>query len=101
LPERGRLQSRAAFADDDDFLEALHAVKQANKRDAIELVRHRTGVTLPANAMLVVQVKRIHEYKRQLLACLQIVAHYLAVKRDPSAGGGARASLSSPPPRAR
>ena len=36
--------------------------------------------------MFVVQVKRIHEYKRQLLACLQIVAHYLALKREPGRG---------------
>ena len=36
------------------------------------LVRRRTGVELPPDAMFVVQVKRIHEYKRQLLACLQV-----------------------------
>ena len=47
LPELGRLQSLAAFIDDDDLLDALHAVKQANKRDAAELVRRRTGVELP------------------------------------------------------
>ncbi len=88
LPELARLQTLAAFADDEDLLEALHAVKQANKRDAVELVRHRAGVEISANAMYVVQIKRFHEYKRQLLACLQIVAHYLALKRNPDAGGG-------------
>ena len=51
-------------------------------------MQHRTGVEISADAMFVVQVKRIHEYKRQLLACLQIVAHYLALKRDPGRGGG-------------
>ena len=40
---------------------------------------------LLTEAMFVVQVKRIYEYKRQLLACLQIVFHYLALKRDPEA----------------
>ena len=88
LPELARLQTLAAFADDEDLLDALHAVKQANKRDAAELVRHRAGVEISADAMYVVQVKRVHEYKRQLLACLQIVAHYLALKRNPDAGGG-------------
>jgi starch phosphorylase len=40
-----------------------------------------------------VQVKRIHEYKRQLLACLQIVAHYLDLKREPDAAAIPRAYL--------
>jgi starch phosphorylase len=43
--------------------------------------------------MVVVQIKRIHEYKRQLLACLQIIAHYLAVKHNPEAGAVPRAYL--------
>jgi len=41
--------------------------------------------------MYVVQIKRVHEYKRQLLACLQIIAQYLAIKRDPGAAGVPRA----------
>jgi starch phosphorylase len=82
-PELSRLEALRAFADDEDLLEALRAVKQANKRDVSLLVKQRTGVELPPEAMFVVQVKRIHEYKRQLLACLQIVAHYLALKRNP------------------
>src|SRR6476646_9609578 len=93
LPELSRLRALEAFTDDEDFLDGLHAVKQANKRDAVELVRHRTGVEISADAMFVVQVKRIHEYKRQLLACLQIVAHYLALKRDPDAAAVPRAYL--------
>jgi starch phosphorylase len=93
LPELGRLEELRAFADDEDFLDALYAVKQANKRDVTSLVKHRTGVELPADAMFVIQVKRIHEYKRQLLACLQIVAHYLALKRDPGVGAVPRVYL--------
>jgi starch phosphorylase len=93
LPELARLESLRAFADDEDFLDALVAVKQANKRDVTSVVKHRTGVELPADAMFVIQVKRIHEYKRQLLACLQIVAHYLALKRDPSVGAVPRVYL--------
>jgi starch phosphorylase len=83
LPELGRLQALTSFADDEDLLDALHAVKQANKREVAELVRRRVGIELPIDAMFVVQIKRIHEYKRQLLACLQIIAHYLALKREP------------------
>jgi starch phosphorylase len=82
LTELGRV---AALAEDGPFLEAFGAVKQANKRDLAVLVRRRTGVELPPDAMYVVQVKRFHEYKRQLLACLGVVAHYLRLKRNPGA----------------
>jgi starch phosphorylase len=84
LPELVRLQALTAYADDEDLLEGLATVKQANKRDVASLVRQRLGIDLPTNAMFVVQVKRIHEYKRQLLAALQIIHHYLALKRDPA-----------------
>jgi starch phosphorylase len=92
LPELARLEALRSH-EDEDLLEALHAVKQSNKRDIAALVRHRTGVELSADAMFVVHVKRIHEYKRQLLACLQIIAHYLALKRDPDAAMVPRAYL--------
>jgi starch phosphorylase len=85
-PDLGRLHLLADHADDDRFLDALWRVKQQNKSDVVALVEARAGVTLPSEAMFVVQVKRIHEYKRQLLACLQIIWHYLTLKRDP---GGA------------
>ncbi|HET6280244.1 MAG TPA: glycogen/starch/alpha-glucan phosphorylase [Polyangia bacterium] len=88
-----QLRKLTALADDVDFLDALGRVKQENKRALIPLVQHRTGVALPANAMFVVQVKRIHEYKRQLMACLQIIAHYMALKRDPLIDSTPRAYL--------
>jgi len=80
-----QLRQIARFADDRPFLEALHGVKQANKRDLAVLVGRRLGVELAPEAMFVAQIKRIHEYKRQLLACLQAVAHYLKLKREPDA----------------
>jgi len=80
-----QLRQIEKFADDRPFLEALHGVKQANKRDLAVLVGRRLGVELAPEAMFVAQIKRIHEYKRQLLACLQAIAHYLKLKRDPDA----------------
>jgi starch phosphorylase len=88
-----QLRQLTALADDVDFLDALWRVKQENKRSLIPLVQHRTGVTLPGSAMFVVQVKRIHEYKRQLMACLQIIAHYMTLKRDPLIDTAPRAYL--------
>jgi starch phosphorylase len=77
-----QLKQVERFSDDVPFLEALAAVKQDNKRDLAVLVQRRIGVELPTDAMFVVQIKRIHEYKRQLLACLQVIAHYLALKNN-------------------
>ncbi len=88
-----QLRDVARFEADRPFLEALHGVKQANKRDLAMLVRARTGVELPPDAMYLVQVKRIHEYKRQLLACLGVIAAYLEIKRDPGADLVPRAYL--------
>ena len=92
-PDLSRLHQLAPYAEDDKFLDALWRVKQQNKADVVALVEARTGVVLPSEAMFVVQVKRIHEYKRQLLACLQIIAHYLALKRDPEATHTPRAYI--------
>ena len=78
-----QLKQLTKLADDRPFLEALHAVKQANKRDLSVLVGRRLGIELPDDAMFVVQIKRIHEYKRQVMACLQAITHYLKLKRDP------------------
>ncbi len=52
---------------------------EAKKREVAELVRRRGGVQLPPEAMLVVHIKRIQEYKRQLLACLNIVTQYAEI----------------------
>jgi starch phosphorylase len=87
------LRSISAFADDDAFLDALLAIKQANKVDLATLVRQRIGVTLSPDAMFVAQIKRFHEYKRQLLAALELIATYAALKRDPGADFQPRAYI--------
>jgi starch phosphorylase len=80
-----KLRDIGAFAGDSDFQGDLLRVKRANKVDLAKLVRARTGVELPPDSMFVAQIKRFHEYKRQLLAALNIVAHYVALKRAPDA----------------
>ncbi|HEX2660508.1 MAG TPA: glycogen/starch/alpha-glucan phosphorylase [Polyangia bacterium] len=90
-----QLKQIERFADDRPFLEALHQVKQANKRDLAVLVGRKLSVELPPEAMFVAQIKRIHEYKRQLLACLQAIAHYLKLKREPDSDETPRVYLFS------
>jgi starch phosphorylase len=60
-------------------------VKQANKARLAEHIRASTGLVVDPTSLFDVQVKRIHEYKRQLLNVLQVVARYQAMLADPGA----------------
>jgi glycogen phosphorylase len=71
------------FANDDELLTQLWRVKHENKKDLVHIVKQRTDVELDPNSLFVVQVKRIHEYKRQLLAILQVISMYIDCKRHP------------------
>jgi starch phosphorylase len=73
------------FANDADFREAWRGVKHANKRHLTEVIRRRCGVSVDPDSMFDVQVKRIHEYKRQHLAALHIIALYHRLKSNPNA----------------
>jgi glycogen phosphorylase len=78
-----QLKQLRPLENDVPFLQALWDVKEANKRDLALIIARRTGVQVPTEAMFAAHIKRIHEYKRQVLACLQIVSHYLALKNNP------------------
>jgi glycogen phosphorylase len=67
------------------FLAEFDAAKRANKVALADWIKTECGVTVSPDALFDVQIKRIHEYKRQLLNILQTVAHYQRIKADPSA----------------
>jgi starch phosphorylase len=71
------------FVNDAALLESLWDVKRRNKLALTRLVKDRISVDLDADSMFVVQVKRIHEYKRQLLAILQVISLYIDIKTNP------------------
>jgi starch phosphorylase len=79
-----QLETLAPMADDASFRERYAAVKQANKHALARLVRAQTGQAIDAGAMFDVQIKRIHEYKRQLLNILETIAQYHAIRADPA-----------------
>ncbi len=72
-------------AEDAAFREQFAAAKMSNKKALAARISERTGVAVDPSAMFDVQIKRIHEYKRQLLNALHIVARYQAIQDDPDA----------------
>jgi starch phosphorylase len=76
----GRLADQAH---DSALQERLAAVKRANKVVLARIVRERLGLNIDPSALFDVQIKRIHEYKRQLLNILDAIARYRAILADP------------------
>ena len=68
------------------FRDEFMAVKRANKVRLAQLIARATGITVDPASLFDVQVKRIHEYKRQLLNLLHVVTRFQAILANPSAG---------------
>jgi len=71
-------------ADEPDFLAALGKIKRSNKGQLSNWVRKELGVSLDPSAIFDVQVKRLHEYKRQLMAVLYVIMKYNRLVNDAS-----------------
>ncbi|WJH40828.1 glycogen/starch/alpha-glucan phosphorylase [Aliirhizobium terrae] len=71
------------FADDASFQEKFAAVKRTNKVALANLVGSRMGIRLDPSALFDIQIKRIHEYKRQLLNIVEAVALYDQIRSHP------------------
>jgi starch phosphorylase len=71
-------------ADDAEFRARFAAVKAENKVQLAEVIQRRIGLEVSPHALYDVQVKRIHEYKRQLLNLLYVVARYNRIRANPS-----------------
>jgi starch phosphorylase len=85
-----QLRKLEGFADDPEFQQQWREVKLANKRRLAALIAERTGIKVAPESLFDVQVKRIHEYKRQHLAALHIITLYLRLRREPQADVPAR-----------
>ncbi|MBQ8171057.1 MAG: glycogen/starch/alpha-glucan phosphorylase [Oscillospiraceae bacterium] len=73
------------FANDKAVLEKLGKIKRANKERFAKYVESTTGTKLNVDSIFDVQVKRLHEYKRQQLNALNIIADYNYLKQNPDA----------------
>ncbi len=79
------LKELERYADDADFLAKLRHARSLNKARLAEHLYKCTGIRLPMQALFDVHIKRVHEYKRQLLNILEAIALYQAIRTNPDA----------------
>ena len=84
VKDLNKLKDLENFVNDSDFINKWRDIKLNNKRDLTQFIYHTNGVEVSSNSIFDVQVKRIHEYKRQLLNVLHIITLYNRLKRDPN-----------------
>ena len=77
------LRGLESSVDDPDFQKEWQRIKRENKQDLAVLIRERTGIAVDADSLFDIQVKRLHEYKRQHLNVLHIITLYNRLKHDP------------------
>jgi starch phosphorylase len=83
LDDPTRLKQLEAYAGDGAFQEQFRTVKHHNKVALARLIAERTNIRVDPAALFDVQIKRIHEYKRQLLNIVEAIALYHAIKDNP------------------
>ncbi|ACL60113.1 glycogen/starch/alpha-glucan phosphorylase [Methylobacterium nodulans] len=93
LDDPTALEGLARFAEDAAFQERYAAVRRERKEALARVVKDRTGIAIDPAALFDVQIKRIHEYKRQLLNILETVALYQAILAEPQRDWPARVKL--------
>jgi starch phosphorylase len=80
----GELKNLERFADDAEFRKAWRQVKYENKVKLASMIEQCTGVVVDPSTLFDIQVKRIHEYKRQHLNILHVLTLYNRIKRNPN-----------------
>ncbi len=78
-----QLQKLEPYAEDSEFRQMWRETKQQNKQDLADLMREQSGIELNSESLFDILVKRLHEYKRQLLKTLHIVWLYQRIQADP------------------
>lgn len=85
VTDLSRLSQLEGYLDDPVFRQTWRDIKLENKQRLAALIERETGVRVSSNALFDVQVKRIHEYKRQLLNALHVIHLYARIKRGDTA----------------
>jgi starch phosphorylase len=77
------LRAIEKYSEDPEFNRQWHLVKQQNKKDLAVLIKKCSGIVVDPETMFDIQVKRIHEYKRQHLNILHVITLYRRIKQNP------------------
>jgi len=88
-----RLSDLAPHASDAGFRDAFAAAKRANKVDLADWMTEEHGISVDPDAMFDIQIKRIHEYKRQHLNILEAIALWQEIRANPNAGWTPRVKI--------
>jgi len=86
IKDLSQLEKLVPFAEDAEFRKLFMHVKQANKLQLAERIRQRLGMQVDPDSLFDVQVKRIHEYKRQLLNVLHVITLYNRIRAGKTEG---------------
>ncbi len=82
IQDFSQIDKLESYAGDASFQEQFRAVKQANKNRLAAVARATAGISIDPESLFDVHVKRIHEYKRQLLNVMRIIHHYFSIVED-------------------
>lgn len=83
VTELDNLQNLEPFAEDATFKKKFAAIKLENKQRLADYIYETQGIHVNPNSMFDIQIKRIHEYKRQLMAALHVITLYNRIKENP------------------
>jgi len=78
-----QLKKLEKFTSDKEFIKKWQDIKLDNKKKLADIIKKEVGVTVDPTSLFDVQIKRLHEYKRQLLDVLNIIAMYIDIKANP------------------
>jgi glycogen phosphorylase len=81
--ELDRLRGLEAYLDDQDFKDSFFEIKEINKKRLSRYIYRVTGIRTRTDSIFDVQIKRLHEYKRQLLNVMGTIARYQRIKANP------------------
>jgi glycogen phosphorylase len=78
-----QLRKIEKFADDKSFMKKFAKIKQNNKQRMADYIEEKRGIKIDTGSMFDIQIKRIHEYKRQLMLTLYAITRYNQIKANP------------------
>lgn len=84
ITDLSELKKLEEYLDDESILDRILEIKQEKKEELVDFLRETQGIDINPNSIFDVQVKRMHEYKRQLLSILQVYDLYFTLKQNPN-----------------